>query len=258
MSRWSRALAPVRASAAPGLVVGVGDDNLKWAATPNAIVAMHKDLGIGAVRVTLEWQPGQTKLDKLGVIYVDRAQQAARLGDRVVLAIFGPAATPPTTDEERDNFCSFTVDALASARNIYDVVIWNEANYASFWRPQQGAAAAYEALLETCYDALHKARRNVNVITSLAPHEGPARFIRDLGAAYRAGGRKAPIFDTFGYDAYPESSNESPFVQHPGSLSIDQGDYVQLMGVLNDAFAGTGQPVPGSGVATPAACRRAA
>ena len=169
--------------------------------------------------------------------------------DRVVLAIFGPATTPPNTADERNNFCSFAVDALSGARNIYDVVIWNEANYAEFWRPQ--GAAGYEALLEVCYDALHTARRNVNVITSLAPHEGPAKFIRDLGAAYKAGGRTTPIFDTFGYDAYPEASNESPFAQHPGSTSIDEGDYVQLMQVLSDTFTGTGQPLPGSGVTTP-------
>ncbi len=245
------ALAPGPAAASPGLVIGVADDNLKWAVTPHEIVGIHKDLGLGAVRVTLQWQPGLAKLDKLSLVYVDRAQQAARLGDRVVLAIYGPATAPPTTTEERDNFCSFAVDVLANARNLYDVVIWNEANYASFWRPQQGAAAGYEALLEVCYDALHKARKNINVITSLAPHEGPAKFIRDMGAAYRAGGRTKPIFDTFGYDAYPEASSESPFVQHQGSTSIDQGDYVQLMQVLAEVFTGTGQPLPGSGVATP-------
>jgi hypothetical protein len=89
------------------------------------------------------------------------------------------------------------------------------------------------------------------VVSSVAPHEGPARFIRDLGAAYRAAGRTAPIFDTFGYDTYPETSIESPFVQHPGSSSLDQGDYVTLLRVLTDAFGGTGQPVPGSGGTTP-------
>ena len=244
-------LAPGRAAASPGLLIGVGDDDLKWDSTPASIVAIHKDLGLGAVRVTLEWRPGLTKLDEMGVTYVQRAQQAAKLGDRVVLAIFGPATTPPNTTAERNDFCSFAVEALTKARNIYDVVIWNEANNASFWRPQQGAAVGYEALLEVCYDALHKARKNVNVITSLAPHEAPAKFIRDIGAAYKANGHTTPIFDTFGYDAYPEASNESPFAQHPGSLSIDQGDYVQLMQVISDAFAGTGQPLPGSGVTTP-------
>jgi hypothetical protein len=245
------ALLPARALAGGGLIVGVDDDTLKWSSTPGDVVTAHRALGLTAVRVTLAWKPGLTKLDDDSVTYVARAQAAARLGERVVLAVYGPAATPPTTPDGRADFCSFVVAALGAARNVYDVVIWNEADSAFFWRPQQGAAAQYEALLETCYDAVHKARKNVNVISSLAPHESPARFVHDLGAAYRAGGRTAPIFDTFGYDAYPEASNESPFVQHPGSASMDEGDYVALMQALTDAFGGTGQPVPGSGGTTP-------
>ena len=85
------------------------------------------------------------------------------------------------------------------------------------------------------------------MITSVAPHESPARFLRDLGAAYRANGRSTPIFDTFGYDAYPETSNESPLAQHPGSSSLDEGDYVSLLQTLTDAFSGSAQPVPETG-----------
>ena len=120
------ALVAGRATAAPRLLVGVDDDGLKWAPTPAPIVAIDKDLGLGAVRVR-QWQPGLSRLDPASAIYVQRAEQAAKLGDRVVLAIYGPAATPPNTTTERANFCSFAVAALGSARNIYDV-IWNEAN----------------------------------------------------------------------------------------------------------------------------------
>jgi len=237
--------------AGTGLIVGVDDDSLKWAPAAGDVVTAHRDLGLTAVRVTLQGKPGLAKLDDDSITYVARAQAAARLGQRVVLAVFGPAGSPPVTPEARAEFCSFVVSALAGARNVYDVVIWNEVNSGFFWRPQQGAAAQYESPLETCYDAVHKTRRNVNVISSLAPHEGPARFVRDLAAAYRAGGRAEPIFDTFGIDAYPETSRESPFVQHPGTVSLDQGDYVALLKALTDAFDGTGQPVPGSGGTTP-------
>ena len=120
------ALVAGRAAAGTGLIVGVDDDSLKWASTPATIVAAHHALGLTAVRVTLQWQPGLTKLDDDSVTYVARAQAAARLGDRVVLAIYGPAATPPATAADRNDFCSFVVAALASARNVYDVVIWNE------------------------------------------------------------------------------------------------------------------------------------
>src|SRR5262245_27854786 len=162
--------------AGTGLIVGVDDDSLKWVPVPGEVVTAHRDVGLTAARVTLQWRPGLAKLDDESVTYVARAQAAARLGERIVLAVFGPAATPPTTPDARTEFCSFVVSALGSARNVYDVVIWNEANSAFFWRPQVGAAAAYESLLETCYDAVHKARKNVNMLCSLAPHENPARF----------------------------------------------------------------------------------
>ena len=41
--------------------------------------------------------------------------------------------------EARTQYCSYVVDALSRAKSVNDVVIWNEANSALFWRPQQGA-----------------------------------------------------------------------------------------------------------------------
>lgn len=236
------------ARAGSGLLIGVDDDTLKWTDGTQQVVAAEQALGFGTVRITLQWQPGQSALDQTGQTYIRRAQAAAKLGERVVLGVFGPASSPPTTQPMRDAFCAFIVDALSRARNIRDVVIWNEANSALFWQPQQGAAAAYEALLADCYDVLHKYRSSVNVISSTAPHEDPGAFILALGAAYRASGRTLPIFDTFGQDAYPEASDESPLTLHPPpSLSLDEGDYVRLMQALTQAFGGTAQPVPGAG-----------
>src|SRR5207249_2327254 len=79
------------------------------------------------------------------------------------------------------------------APGVADVVIWNEANSVRFWRPQRGAAAAYEALLADCYDELHAVRKRLNVVTSTAPHDDPGRFVTALGAAYRASGRHERI-----------------------------------------------------------------
>jgi hypothetical protein len=240
------------ASAGPGLILGVADDDLKWTEDTKAIVLDQQAVGFRAVRVTLEWQQGQTRLDDEGRTYMRRAQAAAKLGHRVVVGVFGDPASPPVTPEARTQYCSYIADALSRARNVTDVVIWNEANSALFWRPQQGAAAAYEALLAECYDTLHSYRRTVNVITSTSPHEDPGRFLRALGDAYRASGRAAPLFDTLGHNAYPETTRESPYAAHT-TPSLDQGDYVRLLGVLTAAFSGTAQPVPGSGtIETPA------
>ncbi len=47
------------ARAAPGLLIGVADDTLKWTDKPQAQRALGytRDLGIRAVRVTVPWQP---------------------------------------------------------------------------------------------------------------------------------------------------------------------------------------------------------
>jgi hypothetical protein len=235
------------ARAAPGLVIGVDDDNLKWTDDTGSIISVQRDLGFGADRVTLQWLPGETYSTGDQLTYLRRAQAAARLGQRVVLAIYGPAASPPLTQADQDAFCAFAIDALGRARNIHDVVIWNEANSSLFWRPQQGAPTAYESLLADCYDRLHAFSKSVNVISSTSPHESPAPFIAALAAAYRASGRTLPIFDTFGHDAYPEVSSESPLASHIGTSSLDEGDYVRLLADLQTAFGGTGQPVPGAG-----------
>jgi hypothetical protein len=115
--------------------------------------------------------------------------------------------------------------------------------------------AAYEALLARCWDTLHGMRPAVNVIAASAPHGNdrtsisPGNWYPDLGVVYRATGRRNPIFDTVGHNAYPERTSERPWVRHVGT-SIDQGDYDRLMQALSDAFSGTGQALPGQGRVT--------
>jgi hypothetical protein len=120
--------------AGPGLLVGVADDDLKWTEDTKDVVVNQQAVGFKAVRVTLKWTPGQTKLDDDGRTYVRRAQNAAKLGQRVILGIYGDAASPPLTPETRTQFCTYAVDALSRARNITDVVIWNEVT-----RPSSGS-----------------------------------------------------------------------------------------------------------------------
>jgi hypothetical protein len=73
----------------------------------------------------------------------------------------------------------------------------------------------------------------------------PASFIARLGEAYRASGRTRPIFDTFAEHPYAQSS-DPPWATHPGTGQISQGDLPRLLEALSGAFAGTGQPAPGS------------
>src|SRR5437588_6532182 len=82
------ALAPP-APAGPGLLVGVDDDSLKWYTPTRALISVYRDLGVGAVRVTLAWQPGQLAPNRTDRTSLNRVNVAA-WGMRVVLAVSGP------------------------------------------------------------------------------------------------------------------------------------------------------------------------
>ena len=232
-----------RAHAAPNLMVGVDDDSAKWIAKPMILLPVYRDLGIKAVRVTIQWAPGKSSLSKTDRVMLDRVVMAT-WGIRLVIAVDGAPDTPPLDPQSRSDYANFVAAILRRYPTINDVVIWTEPNSATFWRPQAGAPAAYEALLATTWDLLHQVSARVNVIAASAPHQNPAAWFAGMGAAYRASGRTSPLFDTVGHNAYPETSGESPFTRHTGS-SIDEGDYDRLIAALQSAFGGTGQPVPG-------------
>jgi hypothetical protein len=255
------------ARAAPGLLVGVADDTLKWTARPQAQRALDytRDLGIRAVRVTVPWQPGETRLPVDQRPPVDRMILATWGGGlRVVLAVYGRAGDAPQTDAARNDYCTFVASLLRRYPGVNDVVVWNEPNKSRFWQPQFGpdgrsvSPAAYEALLARCWDTLHAVRPTANVIAasaargndnpaSVSPSHSPVNFYTKLGEAYRASGRLRPIFDTVGHNPYPASNAERPWTRHGDSKTIGEGDYDVLMAVLGQAFGGTAQPVPGQG-----------
>jgi hypothetical protein len=256
---------PVRA--APGLLVGMDDDTLKWADEPQAqaTLAHARDLGFRAVRVTVRWHPGETRLAVGDREPVDRMILATWAGHlRVVLAVYGRATDAPQRNADRGTYCAFVASLLHRYPSVVDVVIWNEPNKGRFWRPQFDAAGQsvgpgrYEALLARCYDLLHRTRPGANVIAasasrgngapsaSVSASHSPVEFYRKLGEAYRASGRRLPIFDTIGHNPYPMTNVERPWTKHPGE-TIGEGDYGKLMDVLTEAFGGTGQPLPGQG-----------
>lgn len=253
------------ARAERGLVVGVAENGLKYEA-PRTATAVRK-LGAGGVRVTLHWTPGATDLDGDERLWMDRAVAAAGTDVRIILSVYGPAASAPQDAAARERYCAFVRSTLARYRVIRDVVIWNEPNKSGFWRPQfdsqdlSAAPAAYEALLARCYDVLHAFRADVNVISNTSsrgnddPHaksnisHSPGNFIRKMGEAYRASGRDRPIFDTVGHHPYPEHSAERPWRRHALSSTIGEGDWDKLVQAYHDAFAGTAQPNPGRCVA---------
>jgi hypothetical protein len=234
---------PRAAGAQPGLLLGVDDDSLEWYAHTSSLLSIYRTLDLDAVRVTLTWTPGESFPVGTDRTELQRAASAGR-SVRVVLAVTGPASTPPLDLAARASYCGFVANVLARYPAIHDVAIWTEPNSKRFWQPQRGAASAYEALLADCWDTLHTAVPGVNVIATSAPHARPGDWYRAVGKAYKASARALPIFDTVGHNAYPNTSAEPPSATHT-KRSIDEGDLARLLKVLHSAFAGTGQPLPG-------------
>ena len=236
------------AHAGRGLLVGVDDDGLKWEPADAFLAPVH-DLGVGAVRITFVWRPGRTRPSSSDAAELVNVATAAATTRVVVEVGGGRPSVPPRTRRQRGQYCAYVAGMLRAAPGVRDVAIWTEANQPRFWRHPD--AGAYVALLARCYDVLHRARPDVNVIASVGPHKrirgaiGPVQWYAQLGAAYRASGRRRPIFDTVGHNAYPDSPFEPPWTVHRGGPSIDEGDYARLMRVLSRAFGGTAQPLPG-------------
>jgi hypothetical protein len=261
-------LAPSQAApaAAAGFFVGADEDALVWGNSAET-ASTARTLGLRAVRITVPWRPGQSRVPP---VY---QQALTRLlldswGLRVVVSVYGGAADAPRTEQARAQYCDFVADLLADNPAIRDVAIWNDPNDGAFWSPQFGpggrsvAAADYEALLAECWDRAHGVRKEANVIAVAVSKNSaipgaftldwhpPATWFRQLATAYTASGRTQPIFDTLGYIPHPAGSTERPWARHPGSSAISLGDYATLVQTLSSVFRGTGQPVPGLGQAT--------
>jgi hypothetical protein len=250
------------ARADSNLIVGVGEDSLMGRGAET--IAVARDLGLKAFRLTLPWEPGRTQLDPRIRTGLDHAVVAAA-GTRIVLAVYGSSGLPPLEPAQRSQYCSYIRSALQQYPQINDVVIWNEPNLTFYWTPQfhpDGASAApsaYHDLLAHCWDVLHAYREGVNLIGPVVSLWGndnpdafsnishsPLNFIQKLGEAYRASGRSRPILDTFGHHPHPPSADERPWTQHEG-VYVSIGDWGKLMNALAEAFEGTAQPLPGQG-----------
>ena len=223
----------LRPSPAPQrrLLVGVADDTLKWTSNPLGVVRWQRSLGAQAVRVWVPWH-GEALPVGARVVELMRAEQAAEHTE-VVVAVFGFARDTPTTQRAQTRFCDYARRALELAPHARAVVVWNEANSPTYWR---GTPAQYSALLARSYDLLH--RPALTVLDSTASAHAPERFLRAVGAAYRASGRIRPLVDAFGHNPYPRRATEAPAARHARGF-VGEGDYLRLVHVLLAAFGGT-------------------
>lgn len=259
-SALAAAAAAAPASAGPGLFVGVQEENISTLTTGVPVV---RDLGLSALRVPIQWRPGLATLDPEQQASLDAlVASASRI--RLLANVWSLGVDAPRDDVARAQFCSFARSVAVRYRAIKDVLVGNEPNKPLFWQPQfhpdgsSASPAAYTALLAHCYDVLHAARRDVNVVAPALSPAGndnpnarsnishtPMTFIRRMGEAYRASGRTRRLFDTWAHNAYGSHSAERPWARHDRTTQISQGDWEKHRATLLFAFAGTPQAVPG-------------
>jgi hypothetical protein len=255
--------APGVATAGPGLVAGVVEDDVRASTLVEAEAKMAglRLAGYRAVRVTSYWRPGlaQPTDDELRVLRnVGEAGELSGI-EVWVTVMHQTSKTTPITAEARAEFASYAA-AIASSTPIRRVIVANEPNLNRFWMPQfelDGTSAspkAYLALLAETYDALKAVSPSVRVYGgALSPRGGdrpggarpthsPTLFIRQLGLAYRESGGDRPVMDALTHHPYPDNSSQAPTFGHPNTTTIGVADYGKLVALLGEAFDGTAQP----------------
>jgi hypothetical protein len=244
-------------------VVGVVDDSLGQAdpATARSLTELSHRAGFDAVVLSVTWSHGLTKPASGQLLGVKNVAAVARREHmRLFLVAWnGLARNTPKDGEEREQFAQFAASLVDAVPSVYGVIVGNEPNLSTFWKPQFGAggsdaaAKTYENLLARSYDAIKDVSRRVRVIgvalsprgadrpNGIRPTHSPTAFIRDLGAAYRASGRHAPLMDAFAIHPYMLTSAVPPTVAHPKTTQITLADYPKLVTLLDEAFRGTPQ-----------------
>jgi len=254
---------PATAAASLTMLIGAAEDEGRNADPVLSQMKMDlaKAAGFDAIRITEVWTPGQTALTADDRAVLANTSQTATFDGITLFATIMPygSKTTPLTATARRDFALYAADVVRQAPAIRDVIIGNEPNINRYWLPQfnpdgtDAAAPAYEALLAQTYDAIKKVRPSEVVIGgSVSPHgsdnpalsrqtHSPTAFILDMGAAYRASGRKKPIMDAFALHPYGDNSSVPPTTAHLDSTSIGVADYDKVVSLLGQAFDGTAQ-----------------
>jgi hypothetical protein len=256
------AFTPAAFAGGPHMLVGSVDQSVLQPTDvqAKANLQLAKDAGLGdAIRLTLTWARGKRAPEADSVQRVRSAVAAAGTGTRVYLSLypFGSSVTP-LSDQDQGDFTAWVVAIAKAVPQAKHFIIGNEPNLNRFWLPQFGpngedvAAVSYVSLLAKSYDALKALSPANEVLGGVLSHAGsdnpaiarqthsPTQFILDMGAAYRATGRAAPIMDAFSFHPYMLSSNEPPMLTH-SDTTITIADYPKLVSLLGQAFDGTGQ-----------------
>jgi hypothetical protein len=248
----------------PGLVIGATEDAVR--STLLSVTKAQMDLLVGAgfraVRITQVWSPGERNVSFEDETILRNVATAAQLdGVTVLTSVLNRGSrTTPLSDQDQADFAAYAASVAEISPELRILIVGNEPNLNRYWLPQfnddgsDAAAAAYERLLATTYDAVKAAAPDVlvlggavsprggDVAGGIRPTHSPTAFIHDLGQAYRSSGRTTPIMDGFAFHPYEDNSSVPPVSgTHPNSTTIALADYTKLVASLSDAFDGTAQ-----------------
>ncbi len=257
------ALAPTATAGGPAITLGAAEDAVR---SPDLVsakekMALFRLAGFTAVRVTSQWLPGEVAPPETELQILRNVTAAAQLsGVTVYLSVYPPGSrTTPLTPEAREEFAGYLTVLAQQLPTLGNVIVGNEPNLNRFWLPQfnadgtDAAAPAYLALLARSYDALKAVNPAIRVWGgALAPRgvdrpntgrdtHSPVAFLKDMGTAYRASGRTAPVMDGLAFHPYATTSGQSPDTPHPKATTIGLADYDRLIQTLTTAFDGTPQ-----------------
>jgi hypothetical protein len=256
------------AAFAPAADIGANDDTGKFLGDSGAsLYADMTSLGLRQVVLTTRYGPSEplTIQDKG---YLDRTvPEAISAGLRVTLAVY---PYPPREIESGLSspraFAAYVASVARAFPRVQQFVVGNEPNQPAFWRPQfrpdgsNASAAAFGPYLAAAYDALKAVDPAITVVgVGLSPRgndrpdaksnisTSPIRFLRALGAWYRASGRTRPLMDGFSFHPYPNKATD-PLDRgyvwpNAGFVNLDR-----VKQALFDAFDGTAQPTTVSGL----------
>jgi hypothetical protein len=250
------------AGTVPPINWGVADDASKFADDGGSwFYGELQGASLTQNRWTLAFDPANpTAIDELP--FLERAAPKAQAaGVRILLSLYSMKSSV----HDPVAFCTWaqTVAQTVSQWGIHDYIVWNEPNTRLYWSPQKSssgkdvAGPQYEALLATCYDALHGADPLANVIgMGLSPRAStndssePLVFLRDVGKQYRASGRTTPIMDELSVHPYPNPSSptDGPGVGYPNPARFGVPNLDRVKQAVYDGFNGTGQPTTLNGL----------
>ena len=253
----------VAAPAAADVVVGVADDRGKLTADGGAaFVADMQNIGLQENRVTLSWDPDHpTTIRERAAL--DRYIANAVAGGIRVTMVIAPSRARALSGSPAavGAFVRFVAQVARTYPQVKDIAVGNEPNQPRFWQPQFStsgvglACGAYQRVLAQAYDALKEVDRSITVLgISLSPRgndnalaatnasTSPVRCIRDLGASYRASGRKRPIMDELAFHPHPNSNTDNHTVGYRWP-NAGTSNLKRIKQAIWDAFRGTAQPV---------------